>query len=103
MSPAGTDELSPGRSPGLACPLKSPVGTAEVSPGRSPGLACALEKSRRDDWKVVETRPWIRGEDREFSIAEHFEMEIVGWSGELPVVPTGLFVSRISTQDCVLG
>jgi hypothetical protein len=27
----------------------SPVGTAELSPGRSPGLACALEESRRDD------------------------------------------------------
>jgi hypothetical protein len=30
----------------------SPAGTAELSPGRSPGLACATEKSRRDDWKA---------------------------------------------------
>ena len=27
----------------------SPAGTAELSPGRSPGLVCAIEKSRRDD------------------------------------------------------
>ena len=27
----------------------SPVGTADLSPGRSPGLACVLERSRRDD------------------------------------------------------
>jgi hypothetical protein len=29
LSPAGTAELSPGRSPGLACAWKSPVGTIE--------------------------------------------------------------------------
>jgi hypothetical protein len=29
----------------------SPEGTAELSPGRSPGSGCALEKSRRDDCK----------------------------------------------------
>ena len=29
--------------------ILSPVGTAELSPGRSPGLAYAMEKSRRDD------------------------------------------------------
>jgi hypothetical protein len=30
-------------------PQSSPVGTAELSPGRSPGLACTIDKSRRDD------------------------------------------------------
>ena len=30
----------------------SPAGTAELSPGRSPGSAGAMEKSRRDDWKL---------------------------------------------------
>jgi hypothetical protein len=34
----------------------SPAGTAELSP-RSPGLACAMDKSRRDDWKSIETCP----------------------------------------------
>jgi hypothetical protein len=29
LSPVGTAELSPGRSPGLAAPEKSPVGTTE--------------------------------------------------------------------------
>jgi hypothetical protein len=33
MSPVGTAELSPGRSPGLACALKSPVGTTERAIG----------------------------------------------------------------------
>jgi hypothetical protein len=85
-------------------PLKSPAGTTE---------------------KVNETWSWIRGADREFSTAEYFEMEVPGvasgyfsrpygtfrlsnlYPGLRPglssIVPTGLFVSRISTQDCVLG
>ena len=33
---------------GWHAPWKSPAGTAELSPGRSPGLARAMEKSRRD-------------------------------------------------------
>jgi hypothetical protein len=45
------------------------------------------------------------GADREFSIAEYFEIEVP--PGDPPellsVVPTGLFVSRIYTQDYVLG
>jgi hypothetical protein len=33
----------------------SPVGTVEASPGRSPGLAYPMDKSRRDDWQVLDT------------------------------------------------
>jgi hypothetical protein len=63
--------------------LKSPAGTTE---------------------KIIETWSWFLGADREFSIAEYFEMEVPGIaSGQPSVVPTGLFVSRISTQDYVLG
>ena len=30
----------------------SPTGTAELSPGRSPGYKSDGEESRRDDWKL---------------------------------------------------
>ena len=41
--------------------------------------------------KVFETWSWIRAADREFSIAEYFEMEVF-WDRlrGLPIVPTGL-------------
>jgi hypothetical protein len=60
---------------GWQAPLKSPVGTTEK-----------------------------RLLDREFSITERFYKEALGIAARKPpVVPTGLFVLRIFTQDCVLG
>jgi hypothetical protein len=58
-----------------------------------------MEKSRRDDWKVVETLSWIRGVDREFLIAECFQIETV----ELFQSSLRDFSSVDSTQDCILG
>jgi hypothetical protein len=35
-----------------------------------------MEKSRRDDWKIIETATGFG--EREFSIAEYFEMQVPG-------------------------
>jgi hypothetical protein len=36
----------------------SPAGTAELSPGRSPGLACTVDKPRRATEKLFEMK-WL--------------------------------------------
>ena len=54
------------------------VGTVELSPGRSPGLACAIEKSRRDDRKSYRDMVLDSGSGSGFSTAGYFEMEVRG-------------------------
>jgi hypothetical protein len=68
----------------------------ELSPGRSPGLASAIEKSVGTTEKVIGSGILNRG-----TFLDGSALRIA--SRLLPVVPTGLFVLRISTQDCVLG
>jgi hypothetical protein len=78
----------------------SPEGTAELSPGRSPGVAMRNRKVPQGRLKGYRDMGGGLG----ISIADYFDME-VPWDclRVTSVVPTGLVVFRISTQDYVLG
>ena len=56
-----------------------------------------MEKSRRDDWKGIETSSWIRAADREFSNRQIFRD--VGVRSSRPYGTQSAFV-RFSRRVC---